>query len=118
MEPAGDLAVSVGGAPVQLHGYVLTGLIWGAETLWLDDHDELAALISTDSEFDHFEAVRERFEPAFPTFVQAAAQNSLNRRDEALAIRLAAGVPHFNVERRRLGRLFARVRRHPVSGGR
>ncbi len=85
IEPSGDLAVRVGGVSVALHGYVVTGLIWGAETLWLDDQAQLAALVSTDAEFDHFEAVRDAYEPALASFIQKAAQNNL----EALA-RLAA----------------------------
>jgi imidazolonepropionase-like amidohydrolase len=86
IEPSGDLAVADNGAAIKLHGYVVTGLIWGAETLWLDDHEQLAGLVSTDAEFDHFEAVRDTYEPALATFIQKAAQNNL----DALA-KLAAG---------------------------
>ncbi|WP_174286191.1 amidohydrolase family protein [Sphingomonas bacterium] len=73
IQPAGDLMA--GGTT--LHGYVVNGLIWGGETLWLDDDRQLAALVSTDAEFDHFEAIREDLEPSLGTFIQAAAKNSL-----------------------------------------
>lgn len=77
VRPSGDLTVQ----GKLLHGYVLTGLIWGAETLWIDDQQQLDALVSIDGEFDHFEAVRESFAPQISTFIQQAAKNSL----EALA---------------------------------
>jgi imidazolonepropionase-like amidohydrolase len=63
---------------LRLHGYVVSGLIWGSETLWMDDHQELAALVTTDAEFDHFEAVRENFEPSLGAFIQQAARNNLD----------------------------------------
>ena len=41
---------------VQVERYTVQGLIWGMETLWMDSSNNLAALVSTDAEFDHFEA--------------------------------------------------------------
>src|SRR5262249_38786694 len=78
IEPSGDLTVTVNEMPVALHGYVITGLIWGIETLWLDDRQQLVCLVSTDAELDHFEAARDAFEPALATFIQKAAQNDLD----------------------------------------
>jgi imidazolonepropionase-like amidohydrolase len=75
--PAGTLTVPVAGKQMKLEGYVISGLIWGGETLWMDEHQNLAALISTDAEFDHFEAVREEYEPALGTFIQTAAKDNL-----------------------------------------
>lgn len=72
--PAGDLKVG----SAMLHGYVINGLIWGGETLWMDDDGKLVALVSTDAEFDHFEAVGEEFEASLPLFIQTAAKNSLS----------------------------------------
>ena len=59
------------------HGYTVGGLIWGQESLWLDDAQNLIALVSTDAEFDHFEAVREPYEASFGTFIAAAVQADL-----------------------------------------
>jgi hypothetical protein len=73
IHPAGDLTI---GGKV-LHGYVLDGLIWGGETLWVDDQQLLIALVSTDAEFDHFEAVRESSESSLATFISAAARDQL-----------------------------------------
>jgi imidazolonepropionase-like amidohydrolase len=39
--------------------FAIEGLIWGREWVWLDDEGDLAALVSTDAEADHFEAVRD-----------------------------------------------------------
>jgi imidazolonepropionase-like amidohydrolase len=73
IQPAGTLTVN----GKILQGYVVEGLIWGGETLWMDKSQQLAALVSTDAEFDHFEAVREDFEPSLGTFIRAAAKNNL-----------------------------------------
>ncbi len=47
------------------------------ETLWMDSDNNLAALVSTDAEFDHFEAVREEYEPALAKFVGSAARDEM-----------------------------------------
>ena len=73
VEPAGTLSVNgrVG------HGYTVGGLIWGEESLWMDDEQNLMALVSTDAEFDHFEAVREPYEASLGAFIAAAVQADL-----------------------------------------
>lgn len=78
IQPAGDLDIQANGKPVKLHGYVISGLVWGNETAWLDDNQKLAAVVTTDAEFDHFEAVREGYEAALPIFIQRAAANNLD----------------------------------------
>ncbi len=78
IQPAGELQVQRDGKPVTLQGYVIAGLVWGNETAWLDDRQQLAAVVTTDSEFDHFEAVREGYEAALPSFIQRAAANNLD----------------------------------------
>jgi imidazolonepropionase-like amidohydrolase len=75
--PSGTLRVTVAGKEAKLEGYVISGLIWGGETLWMDEQGNLAALVSTDAEFDHFEAVRDEYEPALPVFIQTAAKDNL-----------------------------------------
>jgi Amidohydrolase family len=59
------------------HGYTIDGLIWGQECLWIDDSQNLVALVSTDAEFDHFEAVREPYEPSLGAFISAAVESNL-----------------------------------------
>ena len=75
--PAGTLAVSGASGGVNAHGYTVGGLIWGQESLWLDDARNLVALVSTDAEFDHFEAVREPYEASLGAFIAAAVQSNL-----------------------------------------
>ena len=57
--------------------YTVSGLIWGQESLWIDDAQNLIALVSTDAEFDHFEAVRQPYEASLGTFIAAAVQADL-----------------------------------------
>jgi hypothetical protein len=59
------------------HGYTVDGLIWGQESLWLDDAENLVALVSTDAEFDHFEAIREPYESSLGAFISAAVESNL-----------------------------------------
>jgi hypothetical protein len=59
------------------HGYTVSGLIWGQEALWVDDAQNLIALVSTDAEFDHFEAVRKPYEANLGVFIAAAVRANL-----------------------------------------
>ena len=65
------------GRDVQVERYTVQGLIWGMETLWMDSDNNLVALVSTDAEFDHFEAVRDDYEPALSKFVASAAHDEM-----------------------------------------
>jgi len=73
IEPAGT--VNVGG--LAAHGYTISGLIWGQESLWMDDAQNLVGLVSTDAEFDHFEAIRQSYQEHLGTFIAAAVQADL-----------------------------------------
>lgn len=68
--------LSIAGIPA--HGYTVSGLIWGQESLWLDDSQNLMALVSADAEFDHFEAVREPYEANLQVFIAAAVKADLS----------------------------------------
>jgi hypothetical protein len=74
IEPCGTLTFNGHTA----YGYTVGGLIWGQESLWVDDAQNLIALVSTDAEFDHFEAVREPYEPSLSVFISAAVQADLD----------------------------------------
>ncbi|ABF39974.1 Amidohydrolase 3 [Candidatus Koribacter versatilis Ellin345] len=71
--PAGTLAID-GKAT---HGYTVSGLIWGQESLWMDDAQNLVALVSIDAEFDHFEAVREKYAKSLNLFIADAVKADL-----------------------------------------
>lgn len=73
----GSETMQINGHDVQVERYTVQGLIWGMETLWMDSANNLAALVSTDAEFDHFEAVRDDYEPAIAAFVASAARDEM-----------------------------------------
>lgn len=83
--PVGDVTITdrgpdtvqAGGASVTLTRYCVDGLKWGREWLWLDADRNLAGLVTTDAEFDHFEAVPEAFESALPELVSRAAADGM-----------------------------------------
>jgi len=62
----------------KLDRYTIEGLIWGRETLWFDANRNLVAAISTDAEFDHFEAIREGYESALGDFVGRAGADGMS----------------------------------------
>ncbi|MFZ0313435.1 MAG: amidohydrolase family protein [Candidatus Korobacteraceae bacterium] len=77
IQDRGSETMQVKGKDVQVQRYTVQGLIWGMETLWMDSANNLAALVSTDAEFDHFEAVRDDYEPALAAFVASAAHDEM-----------------------------------------
>src|SRR5919205_452817 len=77
VERRGADRISVGGKSVELERYIVSGLIWGRESLWLDKERNLVALVCVDAEFDHFEALREGYESALPVFVGKAAEDGM-----------------------------------------
>jgi Amidohydrolase family len=77
IQDRGQEMVEVEGRKVPVRRYSVHGLIWGLETLWMDSDNNLAALVSTDAELDHFEAVREEYEPALAQFVASAARDEM-----------------------------------------
>jgi len=85
IESAGELEVDLNGKKEKLQGYTLSGLIWGEESLWLDHTHQLVALISTDAEFDHFEAIREDYESDLGLFIGAAVKADLAALDKLAA---------------------------------
>ena len=77
IQDRGAETIEIGGRSIPIERYTIRGLIWGLETLWMDGNNNLAALVSTDAEFDHFEAVREEYEPALSKFVASAARDEM-----------------------------------------
>jgi len=76
IQDRGAETIEIDGRGVATERFTIHGLIWGMETLWMDG-DKLAALVSTDAEFDHFEAVREEYEPGLAKFVASAARDEM-----------------------------------------
>jgi len=77
IQDRGSETMKINGHDLLVERYTVQGLIWGMETLWMDNANNLAALVSTDAEFDHFEAVRDDYEPALASFVASAAHDQM-----------------------------------------
>jgi len=77
IEPRGSDAVRIDGKDQKLDRFTIEGLIWGRETLWFDANRNLVAAVTTDAEFDHFEAIREGYESGLGTFVGLAGSDGM-----------------------------------------
>jgi imidazolonepropionase-like amidohydrolase len=78
VEPRGQDTIRVGTNDEKLDRYTIEGLIWGRETLWFDSNRNLVAAITTDAEFDHFEAIRDGYESALGDFVGRAGADGMS----------------------------------------
>ena len=78
IEPRGQDTIRVGDQDEKLDRYTVEGLIWGRETLWFDVNRNLVASITTDAEFDHFEAIRDGYESALGDFVKRAGSDNMS----------------------------------------
>jgi hypothetical protein len=90
IESRGTQQVSVNGKPVTVTRYNVAGLIWGREVLWLDSDKRLVAAVTTDAEFDHFEATWDGYESLLPKFVSEAAADGMAVLAD-IATRIQAG---------------------------
>jgi imidazolonepropionase-like amidohydrolase len=77
IEPRGKDTVSINGKDESLDRFTVEGLIWGRETLWFDSNKNLVAAVTTDAEFDHFEAIRDGYETGLGTFVGKAGSDGM-----------------------------------------
>jgi len=78
IEPRWQDTIHVGGKDETLNRYTIEGLIWGRETLWFDSQRNLVAAVTTDAEFDHFEAIRDGYESAMGDFVGKAGADGMS----------------------------------------
>src|SRR3984885_10761008 len=77
VEPRGSDTVSIDGQARKFDRFTIEGLIWGRETLWFDANRNLVAAVTTDAEFDHFEAMREGYESGLGAFVGLAGSDGM-----------------------------------------
>ena len=77
IEPRGQDAITIDGKSQTFDRFTVEGLIWGRETLWFDHSRNLIASVTTDAEFDHFEAIRDGYESALGTFVGRAGADNM-----------------------------------------
>ena len=71
VDARGRDTIRVGSTAVALDRYVVDGVVWGRETVWLDEHGSLAAAITRAGGLS-FEAVRDDLEPALVRLVERA----------------------------------------------
>lgn len=78
--PVNDVTIELRGRDtirgVVLDRYVVDGVVWGRETIWLDQAGALAAAITRAGGLS-FEAVREDLEPALVEFVERGTQDRI-----------------------------------------
>jgi imidazolonepropionase-like amidohydrolase len=77
IEPRGQDSIKIDGKDQAFDRFTVEGLIWGRETLWFDASRNLVAEVSTDAEFDHFEAIRDGYESGLGTFVGRAGADEM-----------------------------------------
>ena len=73
----GKESFTLDGKPVMLEHLAVQGLVWGREDLWIDDAQELVAVVTRDAEFDHFEGVRVDFGPLLPELTRRAGSDAV-----------------------------------------
>jgi imidazolonepropionase-like amidohydrolase len=76
IEARGRETFNVAGRSIVLDRFVVDGVVWGRETLWLDDRGSLAAAITRAGGLS-FEAVRDDLEPALIDFVKSGARDRI-----------------------------------------
>ena len=77
IEPRGQDAIKIDGKERTFDRFTVEGLIWGRETLWFDHDRNLVASVTTDAEFDHFEAIRDGYESGLGAFVARAGADNM-----------------------------------------
>jgi imidazolonepropionase-like amidohydrolase len=76
IEARGRESIRIADKVVALDRFSVDGVVWGRETIWLDEKQALAAAITRAGGLS-FEAVREDLEPALVAFVQRATRDRI-----------------------------------------
>jgi imidazolonepropionase-like amidohydrolase len=77
IEPRGHDSIRIDGREQTFDRFTVEGLIWGRETLWFDQSRNLIAAVTTDAEFDHFEAIHDGYESGLGAFVGLAGADNM-----------------------------------------
>jgi imidazolonepropionase-like amidohydrolase len=68
--------VQLGGAEVALERYVVTGINWGFRTIWLDESNNLVALVQANTQIR--ELIKKGYEEALPFFVAGNVEEQMS----------------------------------------
>jgi imidazolonepropionase-like amidohydrolase len=77
VDSRGRDTLRVGGRRVVLDRYAVDGVVWGRESVWLDDVGRIAAYTTAGGGGLTLEAVREALDDAYPQFVAIATRDRL-----------------------------------------
>lgn len=77
IESRGKETYTLDGKPVILEHLAIQGLVWGREDAWIDDKGKLAAVVTRDAEFDHFEGVRVEYTSLVEALVGRAGADAI-----------------------------------------
>jgi imidazolonepropionase-like amidohydrolase len=113
IEPRGQDSITIDGKDQAFDRFTVEGLIWGRETLWFDASRNLVAEISTDAEFDHFEAIRDGYQSGLGAFVGRAGSDEM-----AALVDISKGISGSHAEKIALvgGTLIDGTGREPIPG--
>jgi len=75
MTPRGADIVQIAGSPRTLDRYVVQGINWGFRTIWLDESNNLVALVQANTQFR--EAIRSGYEEALPFFIAGNVEEQM-----------------------------------------
>jgi imidazolonepropionase-like amidohydrolase len=81
--PAGEVRIHLSGVnnfattTEPLTRYTVHGVTWGSETVWLNQQNQIAAIVGGDAEEDRVEFVRPRYQSALKDFVTQAAEDAV-----------------------------------------
>ena len=75
----GRETLGTGARKITLSRYTIGGVVWGAETVWLDSAMRLVGAVTNEAGGNHFEVVREGYEALLPVFVAEAARANMAR---------------------------------------
>jgi imidazolonepropionase-like amidohydrolase len=77
LQSRGKESYTVDGQTITLEHVAIAGLVWGREDIWLDDKGTLAAVVTRDAEYDHFEGLRYDLVPLAETLVARAGADAV-----------------------------------------
>lgn len=83
MTHRGTDVVTIDGEAVTLERYVVEGINWGLRTVWLNEANDLVALVYANTQFR--EAIRSGYEQALPHFIAGHVEEQIRTLDEYTA---------------------------------
>ena len=84
IEVTGQETIEVDGKPIRLTRYSIGNVVWGRETIWLNDRGEIAGGVSYAGGLP-LEAVRTEYRAAFPQLIRSAIADRMKELSAAEA---------------------------------